>query len=199
MSQVIEKKYTHVVTLGPEGTDASTVANLVSEKVIYRNSFPDCMEYALEHDYLALICVGYVERKGEVVVDNWVDLNFRYHKKMELIEVFKSETKPMALAKRRNCHECNTIVIHPATKEFASQLVPQAKVSYVNNKPLAVELVAEGHFDYCIGSQDVVQQYDSLEITKIIPPPVMIWAVYQKVGSTVKKFIFNKYESEVTL
>lgn len=165
-----------IVTLGPMGTDASVIAHSLSNKVIFKDSFKQTMEYAFIHKFAALICCGFIERKnGEI--QGWVDLNFLYLDRMKLVHSFHAKTKMMCLAKRRDCQEPNTIVIHPATQTFADKYAHGIEIHYTNNKPSAVQLTAEGLYDMCIGSVDIVCQYESLEILSTFRPS-MVWTIY---------------------
>ncbi|HDR8040747.1 TPA: hypothetical protein QCZ17_003009 [Bacillus cereus] len=166
-----------IVTLGPMGTDASVIASSLSNEVIFKESFEQSMEYAHTHKLAALICCGFVERKNGQIQDGWVDLNFRYMDKMKLTHAFHAKTKMMCVAKRKDCEEPKTIIIHPATQTFANIYTPGLEVHYTNNKPSAVRLTAKGLYDMCIGSVDVIGQYECLEILSTFQPS-MVWAIY---------------------
>ncbi|MGF9820108.1 hypothetical protein [Brevibacillus agri] len=170
---------TPIATLGPSGTDAEHVARSLSNRVILCESFNESMEYSYQNNVLALICCGYIDIKNGVSVDGWVDLNFRYLNKMEIVKTFDMPTKPICIAKRFDCIHPKTLVLHPATKVFADKIPYNLETHYVNNKPTAVKLVDDGKYDMCIGSLDVVQKYNHLEVLETFQPK-MIWALYQR-------------------
>lgn len=170
-----------VATLGPAGTDAETMARQLTQDVVLCDSFSAAMDHAITNGTQALIACGYKEIAGKRIVDTWVDLHFRSYGKVKIVNTYCRKTKPMCIAKRRGCENPGSIVIHPATESFVP-LAPWKKnleVSYVNAKPKAAEQAADGLFDSCIASCDVVKQYNNLEIVKVLEPQ-MVWALYER-------------------
>jgi hypothetical protein len=176
--------YKMLVTLGPSGTDSETLAKSIAETVILKPSFPEVMEYAFEKELLALIPCGYKKKEQEAITDTWVDLHFRSMGKMEVIETLYRPTKLMCLAKRYDIEVPRNIVIHPATEAYALEISPKVEIHYVDNKPEAVQLTAQGIFDMCIGSIDVVEKFPELKPLKLYNQQ-MVWVVYKKRISTL--------------
>ncbi|SDF91193.1 hypothetical protein SAMN04488542_12039 [Fontibacillus panacisegetis] len=176
-----------VVTLGPKGTDAENIATKISEEVILLDSFNASLEYAYNNNTIALISAGYINRgdRGEIT-ESWVDLNFVYTGKMEMFECFYSPTKPICLAKHKFCTSPSTIAIHPSTEKLLTHLAKDSPsaITYVNNKPAAVQMVVDQKVDMCLGSLDVITKYDNLEILDVIRPD-MIWTLYRRVKNNV--------------
>lgn len=173
-----------IVTLGPEGTDSHNIAKKLSNNIILQSSFEQAMQYAFENKHLCLLCCGFVEIHGETIVNTWDNIHFSYYKKMAIIEAFFCDTKPMALAIKDNLgHKPYTLIIHPSTKpligNFKSDIIDNAQIIYVNNKPEAVEKVVSAGYDACLGSLDIISKYSCLRVIKTFFPQ-MVWALYQR-------------------
>ncbi|MFF1560943.1 hypothetical protein [Streptomyces sp. NPDC058279] len=174
-----------VATLGPEGTDAHAEAARLFPTVILTESFDAAMRAARDQGTGALVAAGFVERRGEVVTDLWVDMHFRNHGHMGLTRVWESPTKAMCVATRRNVPDLSavrTLALHPATRAFADEFTPAATRWYVDAKPLAVKLAADGSVDGCIGSVDIARQH-GLEIRQVFEP-TMVWCLYHPIAHT---------------
>lgn len=171
-----------VVTLGPSGTDSEHAARHLTDQIRLVASFEEAMETAYREDLYALVCCGYKRKQNGVVVESWVDLNFRYLNRLEVMGTYSAPTKPMCIARNRNSKQAQSMVIHPSTEEFLSSfphITAGLKLDYVNNKPSAVQMTARGEFDLCIGSLDVVHSHPELEVLEVFQPQ-MVWSVYHK-------------------
>lgn len=177
--------YQDIVTLGPEGTDAECVARNISNRVFLCDSFRDSMKYAYDKNKHALISAGYI-RKNEngAIIDCWVDINFLYIGKMELVDSFFMPTKEMCLAKHVDAKNPESLVIHPSTEMILQHFsfpVPK-KLMYTDSKPNAVNMVRERRADMCLGSRDVIEKCSELVILDVINPH-MVWTVYKKIDN----------------
>ncbi|MEU5053706.1 hypothetical protein [Streptomyces sp. NPDC021096] len=174
-----EEHHRLVVTLGPQGTDASHVARRFP-KVELARSFPEAMQTAWERDAAALICAGFLERGRRGATDCWVDLHFRWNGRMQLRSCWAEPTKPMGIAVSPVVTGCaervRLVALHPATSAFADRYLPGVPRHYVVAKPLAVEMTARGQADACIGSLDVLAATD-LVVVHVLTPD-MVWCLY---------------------
>lgn len=178
--ETLKNKYKdiEIVTLGPEGTDASCMARKLTQNVILKDSFRAAMQFAYNYHKCALICCGYIDKYNNTLVDSWVDMNFNYFGKMNIIDIFYDYTEEMCLAKRKGLEgKPRTAIIHPATQAFLDCDIE--KIEYTNNKPTAVKKVAEGKYDLCIGSVNYVKMFDNIEIIKEFHPQ-MVWTIYSQ-------------------
>ncbi|MEV5242600.1 hypothetical protein AB0K89_26360 [Streptomyces cinnamoneus] len=175
----IEQNQQFVITLGPQGTDASHAARRFP-KVELVSSFPEAMQTAWERDAAALICAGFLERGRRGATDGWVDLHFRWNGRMKLRSCWAEPTKPMGIALAPVVTGCaervRTVALHPATSAFADRYLPGVPRHYVVAKPLAVEMTALGQADACIGSLDVLATTD-LVVVHVLRPD-MVWCLY---------------------
>ncbi|MGI5451367.1 hypothetical protein ACQEVM_37545 [Streptomyces sp. CA-243310] len=179
----LDPERTVVATLGPEGTDAHAEATRCFENVTLSPSFNAAMEVAYERGIHALVAAGFVERAGAsgTVTDCWVDVHFRNLGRMELVHVWQSPTKEMCLAtngRALDVRAIRSIALHPATQVFADRLAPHAAREYVDAKPIAVRMAADGRVDGCIGSVDVARQA-GLDIRETFAP-TMVWCLYRR-------------------
>lgn len=173
-----------VATLGPEGTDAHAEALRLFGQAVLVESFDAAVRYAHENGTSALVAAGFVERTEEAVGDLWVDLHFRNLERMQVDRVWVSPTKQMCVATSQTGHPATarSVALHPATAVFADRFVAAgAQRQYVDAKPVAVRLVADGLADCCIGSVDVVERY-GLRIHEVFQP-TMVWCLYSRVPS----------------
>ncbi|MEU6932897.1 hypothetical protein AB0A05_27485 [Streptomyces sp. NPDC046374] len=176
--RIPQRRRTRTVhTLGPAGTDAHAEASRLFDHVAVADSFDAAVRDARESGDLALVAAGFVQKAGNRVVDLWVDLHFRNLGLMELAQVWESPTKPMCLATRPGTSSVDTIALHPATEAFADRLVPTARRQYVDAKPLAVRMAAEGLVDACIGSVDVAVACGLTVRSQF--QPSMVWCLYK--------------------
>ncbi|MGW2680899.1 hypothetical protein [Streptomyces sp. NPDC001436] len=173
-----------VATLGPEGTDAHAEALRLFGQAVLVESFDAAVRYAYETRTSALVAAGFVERNQEAVADLWVDLHFRNLERMRMDQVWVSPTKQMCVATSQTADPATarSVALHPATAVFADRFVTAgARRQFVDAKPVAVRLVADGRADCCIGSVDVVQRY-GLRIHQVFQP-TMIWCLYSPTPS----------------
>ncbi|WP_371591561.1 hypothetical protein OHA84_35995 [Streptomyces sp. NBC_00513] len=179
-----------MVTLGPADTDAHHVARALGPVQLVE-SFPRAMEVAWQEDSYALICAGYTARDDRAISDSWVGLHFRYVGRMEISRTWVRRTKPMCVAVNRDrvVHpdEVGSVALHPSTTVFADLHLPAAADrTFVDAKPLAVDLAASGAVDACIGSVDVVRRVRHLEITEVFEPQ-MLWCLYRRASGHAPK------------
>lgn len=168
-----------VATLGPEGTDAHAEALRHFGQVVLTKTFDAAVRSAYESDTYALVAAGFVERTGHDVSDMWVNIHFRNLDRMHLHDVWVSPTKQMCLATRRTGRPdtARSIALHPATQVFADAFAPaEARRQYVDAKPVAVRLVADGQADCCIASVDIAERH-GLRIHHVFQP-TMVWCLY---------------------
>lgn len=170
---------TPIATLGPCGTDAERIAKMFSSNIVLCDTFAAAMEKAYNEDLTALICCGFIQKEKDALTDCWVDLNFRYLNKMEIVHCFFFPTKPMCIAKRKDCKNPKSIIIHPSTETFVKHLRGKYEINYIDNKPGAVKSVSEGKYEMCIGSLDIVEKHDELEVLEVFEP-TMVWSLYQR-------------------
>lgn len=176
----LELRGKRVLTLGPEGTDAQAEASRLRGDVVLVPSFGQAMELAASGQGLALVPTGFLHADGRTVVESWVDLHFRWKDNLRLSAVWESPTKEMCLAVRPEISalgDIRSVLVHPATREFAAQMVPHADLRFVTAKPLAVAGVVRGDADACIGSLDVAVATGKLRVLKRFAP-TMIWCLY---------------------
>ncbi|WP_017570220.1 hypothetical protein [Nocardiopsis halotolerans] len=171
-----------IATLGPKGTDAENEARRWSEDVVLKDSFPEAIEHALKHSSYALVAAGYLDIVDGAVVDNWADVHFRYHGRLNLACVWESPTKPMCLAvnpaKAQVRDHIGSAALHPATLAFAKRLLPPtARLTFVTAKPLGAYKASSGEVDACIGSVDVVEELGNLTVLETMHPS-MVWCLY---------------------
>ncbi|WP_256115303.1 hypothetical protein [Streptomyces sp. MnatMP-M27] len=180
----VARAVSKVVTLGPAGTDAHHVARGLGTALLVE-SFPRAMEIAWQQDAHALICPGFVAWAAGAISDTWVNLHFRYSGRMEIVSAWPAATKPMCVAINRrrvpDIPHAESIAIHPSTAVFADRYAAGLRRTFVDAKPLAVALAAEGTVDACIGSLDVVQAAGGLEAVEVFQPQ-MLWCLYQRIG-----------------
>ncbi|GAB2699710.1 hypothetical protein [Kitasatospora kifunensis] len=178
-------RHTTVVTLGPDGTDASHAARLFAS-VRLAPSFEQAMVTAYADGNDALICAGFVQRDGsEQVSDCWVNLHFRWLGRMALRHCWAQPTKPMGIATRAGLMlaDATTVALHPATEALAAAWLPHAARRYVDAKPLAAAQAAQGGADACIGSLDVLAT-TGLIVHQVLHP-TMVWCLYHPVNQDV--------------
>lgn len=172
-----------ISTLGPSGTDSAHEAKKHSRKVELFPSFSAAAAHALETGGYALVPVGYLDFQDGELADSWVDLHFRLHGRMRIVDVWESPTKQMCLAinseRVQDRESIRSIALHPATTVFARQVTANVEISYVSSKPLAVEAAESGWVDACIGSVDVVAE-SSLKPVDFFCP-TMVWTLYESV------------------
>ncbi|MFD5454002.1 hypothetical protein [Streptomyces olivaceus] len=178
----LARPVSNVITLGPAGTDAHHIASGLGSTLLVE-SFPRAMEVAWQQDAHALITPGFVARTAGEISDTWVNLHFRYSGRMEIVRAWPAATKPMCVAVNRrrvpDLSRAESIAIHPSTAVFADRHAAGLQRTFVDAKPLAVALAAEGTVDACIGSLDVVQAAGDLEAVEIFHPQ-MLWCLYQR-------------------
>ena len=85
----------------------------------------------------------------------------------------------MALARNLESKTQDSIILHRATKVFADSLVPGVNQTYTKSKPLGVKECSKGSYDMCIGSTEVIQKFDNLEIMEKFKPE-MVWTLYER-------------------
>lgn len=168
-----------VATLGPEGTDAHAVAVTVSDDIVYCDSFREAIQVALRDARAALVPCG-CGSLDPMQRDRWVDLHFEFSDRVEPIDVFVRKTKTMCAAVRRDtARPPTTVSAHPATRVFANEFFPEAEIIPVESKPEAVRACADGHVDGCIGSLDVVQAHENLQVLRSFEAE-MVWVLYAR-------------------
>lgn len=178
-------RHTTVVTLGPDGTDASHTARRFRAARLVP-SFEQAMADAHANGDSALICAGFVQHDGgEQVSDCWVNLHFRWLGRMTLCHCWAQPTKPMGIATRAGLAltDVATVALHPATEALATAWLPRAAHRYVNAKPLAVAQAVQGSADACIGSLDVLAT-TGLIVHQVLRP-TMVWCLYRPVNQDV--------------
>ncbi|MDM4719721.1 hypothetical protein QTQ03_09075 [Micromonospora sp. WMMA1363] len=172
-----------ISTLGPSGTDSAYEAGKHCSQVLLFPSFAAAVEHALETNGYALVPAGYLEFQDGKLADSWVDMHFRLLGRMRIVDVWESPTKTMCLAINRNRvadrRSVRSIALHPATAAFARRACAGVDITFVNSKPLAVEVATSGRVDACIGSVDVVAE-SPLEPVEYFHP-TMVWTLYQAV------------------
>ena len=166
-------------TLGPEGTDAEYAAKLLTEDVALFPTFRQAMDHAYEHDLFALVACGYLQKIDGQISDTWIDLNYTYATTMWIVHCFPLALKPLCFARRKTIQVPQSIVTHPSTEQFVRQYYPHLSIHYVDSKPQAVVATANGDYDLCVGSLDVVERYSNLEVLEVLQTQ-MVWAVYQR-------------------
>jgi ferredoxin len=169
-----------IATLGPAGTDAQAEAAKHTDRVSLCASFPEAMNAALAGEVMALVAAGYIERDGDRVVDSWSDQHFTHFRRLRIVRLWETRTKPMCLAVRTTIAEVadiGSVAVHPATAALLeAHRVPGRRV-FVNAKPLAAGAAAAGDVDACIASVDVVTRLPQLRIVERIDP-TMVWMLY---------------------
>lgn len=172
-----------IVTLGPAGTDAEAEARKHTPLVRLVDSFADAMALAAADGTRALVAAGYLALDAQDrAVDSWVDQHFAHTGVLRLHRCWESPTKPMCLAVRRDLPRTTqvaTVATHPATRVFAAQYAPEARLVPVDAKPLAAWAAAHGEVDACIASVDVIARYPQLEV-RARWQPTMVWLLYGK-------------------
>lgn len=178
-----------VVTLGPAGTDAHAEAQRHFDQVILTRSFSAALMTALDRHAYALVAAGFVERGLDgAITSGWIDLHFRHLGQLEIADTWVAPTKQMCLAASPAVTAVRSLALHPATQVFADTYAPGAVYRYVDAKPAAVQLAANGEVDGCIGSVDVALQA-GLSVRDVFEP-TMVWCLYRPVA--------NPYESART-
>jgi len=84
----------------------------------------------------------------------------------------------MCVAKNKDCANPQSVALHPATEVFAQKYTPDLRRDYIHSKPLAVEQCSRGESDMCIGSADVIERFENLEIVERFNPK-MVWVLYK--------------------
>ena len=175
-----------IATLGPSGTDSEAAAKKILEEkglpgeVVLCDSFEAAKKHAIENNSYFLIPAAYVVRvRDGSVKDTWGDFNFREMDRLETIDAVVSPLKDMGVAKNKDCNNPQSVALHPATDVFAEKYVPDLRREYILSKPLAVKECSEGKADMCIGSIDVIERFENLEIVEIFKPK-MVWVLYKR-------------------
>jgi hypothetical protein len=168
-----------IATLGPSDTDAATLAARLAGSIHLVADFRAAMEYACLEEAAALVPCGYVARTEDGVQETWTDLHFEFSDRLRVDACWSEPTRPMCLAVSDRGTTGGTIVTHAATKWFANRFATGSKVHYVSNKPDAARLCAEGRFDMCIASVDVVRATPALRILRTFAPE-MVWVLYTR-------------------
>jgi DNA-binding transcriptional LysR family regulator len=163
-----------ILTLGPVGTDASAVAETLTERILYTDSFEDAMLAAAAGEGLALIACGY---KSISKLESWGDLHFAFIDQLRVVDVLHIPTKPMCIAINELASDREHVATHPTTEVFSRST--NLKPLFFANKVAAVEAAAAGTCGACVGSCDVVATYPQLQETKRIHAS-MVWVVYRK-------------------
>lgn len=167
-----------VATLGPAETDAATLAARISERVHLVDSFRDAMAFACADDTAAaLVPCGYVARTPLGLLETWTDLHFEFSDRLQIVACWNEPTRPMCLAANTHGTTHGTLVSHAATRWFAERFAPGMELHYASNKPDAARLCAEGQFDMCIASADVVRRHAALRIVQTFDAE-MVWVLY---------------------
>ncbi len=182
----IVSQQTTIATLGPEGTDSEAAARIILERkglegnIVLCESFDAARVWAIGHDAYFLIPAAYAARdENGRVKDTWGDFNFREMDSLELVDSIVLPLKEMCIARNRACETPESIALHPATDVFAERYAPGLRRDYVHSKPLVVERCSEGKSDLCIGSSDVAERFDNLEIERRFNPK-MVWVLYSR-------------------
>ena len=174
----------NIVTMGPFGTDAQYMASKICSQVELSSTFDEAMKVAYNKNMHALIPCGYVSRdQNDNVNDTWVDLHFRWSSKMQIVAVWPSKTKEMALAVRGDIQDASDIkivAIHPATQTLVSRMCKPDKFVYCTSKPEAFDLLVAGRVDACLASRQMVATNSMLQEIATVNP-VMVWALYFRV------------------
>ena len=175
-----------IATLGPSGTDSEAAAKKISEQkalhgeVRLFDSFEAAKEYAIENNSYFLIPAAYAARgKDGSVKDTWGDFNFRDIDRLEPLDAIVLPLKEMCVARNVDCDDPQSVALHPATDVFAEKYVPDMERRYIHSKPLAVKECSEGRADMCLGSADVIEKFENLEITERFQPK-MVWVLYAR-------------------
>lgn len=172
-----------IYTLGPQGTDAHTVAQTLSQHVELCPSFPEAMQAGYATNSRTLICAGYTHRSdlGEVI-DVWVDLHFKWFGRMDLTNVYMRAVKPMAIGGRTDAagSQRPLLAAHSSTQYLVPESYSEAQLLFTQSKPKAVNMVANGQADYCLGSKDVIDSTPNVEILHNIGSPPMVWCLYER-------------------
>ncbi len=173
-----------VVTLGPAGTDAEAEARQHFRNVDLVDSFATAMEHAEKMGSYALVPAGYLKYHGDSLADTWVDLHFRWNRRMQLAAVWENSTRTMCFVYSSDrvaaLNEVRSIALHPATRTLAESVAPHARLRFVDAKPLALRAVLDCQVDACICSLDMVPKSDSLRVETVFNP-TMLWCLYDSV------------------
>jgi hypothetical protein len=169
-----------IFTLGPRGTDSQAVAATLSDNVILVDSFERAVRLAIEHGAQVLIPCGYVSGTASDR-QNWVDLHFQFQEQLEPVRVLLRKTKPMCAAIRAGTNlSPDRVSIHPTTTALANRYFPGSEIVCASSKPAAVQACVSGETNGCIGSLDVVEEFDVLSVLAVFRPK-MIWVLYAPV------------------
>ena len=170
-----------VATLGPDGTDAHAEAMRLEANVHLCDSFPEAMAYAEANACLALVAAGYLDLHAKSQA-TWVDLHFSFLDRLRLHSVWESPTKEMCVAVQRGRHvdldTVRSVALHASTRSLVTGVFDaDVDLQYVRAKPLAVQRLASGEVDACVGSVDVVNRHGELDIVESFSPS-MVWCLY---------------------
>lgn len=171
-----------VHTLGPAGTDASSVAAKLTDDVHLEPSFRAALVAAIEDGSYALVSAGYVDlHDGNAGFrDDWVSMNFEYTDSAAIVDVWVEPTRPMAMVIGAWCSsqtEVTRVALHPATRYYADTFLPRADKAFVSAKPHALSMLRNREVDACITSLDLATEFEDVWVAKVFTPS-MIWALY---------------------
>ena len=172
-------------TLGPSSTDSYAAA-----ESLLKSEEDDIVEYpsfdSLLHnlDQLkgqhVLFPVAFKSARKEY---GWKEFNYDYWDKVELVKVFKKNTKPMVLVKNTKYVE-NTTMIHPATtifmKKYLEKIADRTLIHFTDSKYKAWTAFRKKKMKYTIISEDVYEKekYPEHRVEERYEP-VMVWCLYK--------------------
>lgn len=175
-------------TLGPKESDS----NFAYEKILAKNSkLQNCILQLHEsfseiyeniNNYSGDLFLVPVAYRGTRKFDNWTDNNFKYCKKLKILNCYSFNTKPMLLIEN-SCVKQKNAIIHPSTISLLqnSILISDFKIDFANSKPQAFKKFCQMKYKYCIASEDVFKQSNFINKfnVKYKYTPEMIWCIYK--------------------
>lgn len=180
-------------TLGPKETDSFKAAKYVKSRLFpnkfidikLHDSFDDIYEN-LENEKKDLMLVP-VAYRSSTSNSNWIDNNYKYWDKINIIKTFSLPTMPMAFIKRDIKN--NKIILHPATiaylREFEEKHNLKLDSYFEKSKPFVLDKFAKENFEYAIISENILKKRFENKLIdfdyKILYryEPKMIWCIYQ--------------------
>lgn len=176
-----------IVTLGPAGTDADYEAHKHTTRVQLVPSFPAALAAAVaDRELRALMPVGYLSLGAhDVAADSWVDQHFAHHSTLVIDHLWESTTKPMCIAAAGYLPDlaaARSVAAHPSTRALLDCFRVPGERRWVDAKPLAATMAADGGADACLASVDVVRALPNLRIVHQFQP-TMVWVLYGKAAT----------------
>ncbi|TPR14314.1 hypothetical protein [Apilactobacillus timberlakei] len=179
-------------TLGPKSTDSYEAAKFVKNKIFPKiniqlhDSFDDIYENLSELEgECILVPVAYRSSSSS---SNWVDNNYKYWNKLDIINTFVLSTMPMLLVKNDDI-KIKNMILHPSTiaylKDFENEFDININAEFDRSKPIVLDKFINENFRYSIVSENLLNEYINNKIINfnvdIIHKyqPKMIWCIYK--------------------